>query len=149
MKSILAALVLIGFAACKNNNDKQNEVRVKTNPLLDINLDTVPKTTIKEIDTVYNFGTIAEGDSVIRGFRFVNTGNKPLIIQMARASCGCTVVDRPDKPILPGDTGVIKATFNSKGKGGEDVEKMVFVHSNAAPEFLPFKIKGKVEKTKK
>lgn len=149
MKSILTVLLMIGFFACTNLNDKQNEVPGKTNPLIDVNLDTVPKTTIKEIDTVYNFGTITEGDTIIRSFRFVNTGKNPLIIQMARASCGCTVVDRPDKPIMPGDTSELKATFNSKGKAGEEVEKMVFVHSNADPEFLPFKLKGKVEKSKK
>ena len=149
MKNILAALVLISLAACKNNDDKNSQVKGKTNPLLDINLDTVPKTTIKEIDTVYNFGTITEGDTIIHSFRFVNTGAKPLIIQMARASCGCTVVDRPDKPIMPGDTSELKATFNSSGKAGEAVEKMVFVHSNASPEFAPFKLKGKVEKSKK
>lgn len=148
MKKMLAALVLIGFIACKSSG-KKDEVQVKTNPLIDINLDTVPKTTIKEIDTVYNFGTLTEGDTISRSFRFVNTGNKPLIIQMARASCGCTVVDRPDKPIMPGDTGLLKATFNSLGKSGEEIEKLIFVHSNADPEFLPFKLKGKVEKSKK
>ncbi|MBI2731523.1 MAG: DUF1573 domain-containing protein [Sphingobacteriales bacterium] len=142
-------MILVGFIACNNTGDKKEDVQVKTNPLLDVNLDTIPKTTIVELDTVYNFGTITEGDSVTHNFHFVNTGKKPLIIQMARASCGCTVVDRPDKPIMPGDTGVIKATFNSRGKAGESVEKMVFVHSNADPEFPAFKIKGKVEKSTK
>lgn len=148
MKRFLFFTMLIALIACKNS-DKKDIAEGKTNPLLDINLDTVPKTTIAVIDTAFDFGTVKEGEKVTREYRFVNTGNKPLIIQMARASCGCTVVDRPDKPILPGDTSSVKATFDSKGRGGETVFKQVFVHSNANPEFLPFILRGKVEKSNK
>ncbi|HET9058148.1 MAG TPA: DUF1573 domain-containing protein [Chitinophagaceae bacterium] len=148
MKKIFNIIIICGFVACQTNGTHE-ELTVKTNPMLDINLDTVAKTTVIVLDSIYNFGTIKEGDTVMREYRFVNSGNKPLIIKIARASCGCTVVDRPDKPLIPGDTGSIKATFNSKGRGGEDVFKQVFVTSNADPEFLPFKLTGKVEKLKK
>jgi hypothetical protein len=149
MKKIVTVLLLSGFIACQSNDSNKDQLQVKTNPLLDINLDTVPKTTVTLLDTAFNFGTIKEGDTIMRAFRFINAGTKPLIIQMAQASCGCTVVDRPDKPIMPGDTSFIKATFDSKGKGGETVMKQVFVHSNADPEFTPFIIRGKIEKSNK
>lgn len=149
MKYFVLALLVITIAACNNTVDKKVQPEAKLNPLIDVNVDSLPKTTVMPLDTAFNFGTINEGDTINRTFRFINTGNKPLIIQMARASCGCTVVDRPDKPIMPGDTGVLKATFNSQGKGGETVMKQVFVHSNADPEFIPFVIRGKIKKTKK
>ena len=148
MKKLFTIILLTGFIACQNSNEKKDDVKVKTNPLLDINLDTVPKTTIAVLDTAFDFGSVKEGETVTREYRFVNTGNKPLIIQTARASCGCTVVDRPEKPIMPGDTASVKATFDSKGRAGETVHKQVFVYSNADPEFAAFVLRGKVEKSK-
>ena len=34
---------------------------------------------------------------------------------MYRASCGCTVPEKPEKPFAPGEEGVIKAKFDSHG----------------------------------
>ena len=71
-------------------------------------------TTVELIDKVYNFGTISEGEKVEYNFRFKNTGKKPLIITNASASCGCTVPEKPEKPVMPGETSFIKVVFNSK-----------------------------------
>jgi hypothetical protein len=75
-------------------------------------------TTVQLIDSVYNFGTITAGEKVNYSFRFKNTGNKALIITEAHASCGCTIPEKPEKPIMPGETGIIKVSFNSQGKMG-------------------------------
>src|SRR5207302_3236285 len=89
-------------------------------------------TTVQVIDSVYNFGRVTEGEKVEYSFRFRNTGKKPLVITNTSASCGCTVPEKPEKPILPGETGFIKVVFNSKGKAGHN-EKTVTVISNAYP----------------
>ncbi len=39
---------------------------------------------------------------------------EPLIITSARASCGCTVPQKPEKPVLPGEVGEINVTYNTK-----------------------------------
>ena len=42
--------------------------------------------------------------------------------------------EKPEKPVLPGETGFIKVVFNSSGKKGHN-EKDVNVSSNANPSF--------------
>jgi archaellum component FlaG (FlaF/FlaG flagellin family) len=100
-------------------------------------------TTVQLIDSVYNFGKIAEGEKVEYSFRFKNTGKKPLVVTNASASCGCTVPEKPEKPILPGETGFIKVIFNSKGKSNHQ-EKAITVSSNVKPFFPELKLVGDV-----
>ncbi|MGI8584061.1 MAG: DUF1573 domain-containing protein [Chitinophagaceae bacterium] len=105
-------------------------------------------TTVQMIDSVYNFGKITDGEKVEFSFRFKNTGNKPLIVSNATASCGCTVPEKPEEPIKRGETGFIKVVFDSKGRVG-DVHKEVTVTSNAYPAFPLLALKGQVVETKK
>ena len=100
-------------------------------------------TTVEIIDSVYDFGTINEGDIIEFSFRFKNTGNKPLEIADAKASCGCTVPEKPTAPIKPGEMGFIKVKFNSDRKPGE-AYKSITVTSNAMPEFPELYLKGTV-----
>lgn len=100
-------------------------------------------TTVQALDTLYNFGTIKEGEKAEFSFRFKNTGTKPLIVESATAGCGCTVPEKPEKPIMPGETGFIKVVFNSQGKVGPNT-KNVTVISNAYPDFPPLILKGEV-----
>ena len=84
--------------------------------------------TFKEIS--YNFGTIQESKGpVTHKFEFTNTGNKPLIISYAAASCGCTKPEYPTKPIKPGKKGKIKVTFSPVGRAGA-FKKTIKVKTN-------------------
>ena len=103
----------------------------------------VKPTTIQLIDSVYDFGTITEGENVEYSYRFKNTGSEPLIIQNATASCGCTVPEKPDAPVKPGELGYIKVKFNSEKRPGQ-AHKAVVVTSNASPAFPDLIIKGNV-----
>jgi hypothetical protein len=95
------------------------------------------------LDSVYDFGTINEGEKVNFNFRFKNTGKHPLIVASAQASCGCTVPEKPEEPIQPGETGVLKVVFNSLGKVGP-AHKTINVVSNAYPSFPTLLLKGVV-----
>jgi len=100
-------------------------------------------TTVQLIDSAYSFGTITEGEKVEFSYRFKNTGDKPLIIAGVTASCGCTVPEKPEKPIAPGQEDVIKAKFDSKGRPKGEARKEVFVTANTKPESsmqLSFKV---------
>ncbi len=101
-------------------------------------------TAVQMIDSVYNFGTVADGEKVEFSFRFKNAGTNPLVIFDASATCGCTIPEKPEKPILPGETGFIKVIFNSTGKKGHN-EKVINVTSNARPLFPPLKLTGEVK----
>ena len=100
-------------------------------------------TTVQIIDSIYNFGKITDGEKVEYNFRFKNTGSKPLIISAARASCGCTVPEKPEAPISPGEIGFLKVVFDSKGRIG-NAHKDIRVSSNAFPAFPVLILVGEV-----
>jgi len=102
-------------------------------------------TTVQIIDSAYDFGKVTDGEKVEFKYRFKNTGTKPLLITNASASCGCTVPQKPDKPISPGDTGFIKVVFDSKGRVGS-AHKTINVIANARPLFPTLSLTGEVLK---
>jgi hypothetical protein len=87
------------------------------------------QTTIQWIDSVKTVGKIKNGEKVQISFRFKNTGDKQLVITSVIVSCGCTVAEKPEQPIAPGEEGVIKAEFNSAGRLGTN-HKTITVQSN-------------------
>lgn len=94
---------------------------------------------------MHDFGTINEGDIVTHVFEFTNTGDAPLIVSSATASCGCTVPEKPSKPIAPGETGEIKVQFNSRKKPGIQ-NKTVTITANTYPKITRLRIKANVLK---
>lgn len=93
----------------------------------------------------HDFGTIKDGDVVEHVFTFVNTGEAPLIITDAKATCGCTVPEKPTAPIPVGGTGEIKVRFNSKNKPGIQ-NKTVTLTANTWPTTKRLSIKANVVK---
>lgn len=104
---------------------------------------TAAATIVQMIDSVHDFGKVAEGEVVEFSFRFKNTGSNPLIVSNVSASCGCTVPEKPEAPIKPGETGFIKVKFNSEGRAGT-AHKTVNVLANASPAFPELLLKGEV-----
>jgi len=103
----------------------------------------IPLAAIDFKERVFDFGTFQEGKVVNHTFTFTNTGNSPLIIQNASASCGCTVPVWPKEPIAPGGSGVIKVEFDSKGKLGVN-NKTVTITANTDPNPTILTIKSNV-----
>jgi len=118
----LASLAV--FAACKDHKEPA-EAAFKTLPNGGIVLlDTANLTKIQWIDSTLNLGRVTEGEKIEVSFRFKNIGNKPLVITSIVPSCGCTVAERPEKPVAPGEEGVVKASFNSQGRVGMNHKNM-------------------------
>ena len=93
-----------------------------------------------------DFGKIVEGKNLEVSFRFKNVGDKPLVISNVSASCGCTVPETPKKPYQPGETGVIKASFNSAGKSGAQAKQVnVFANLEPATTTLNFRVEIKAK----
>jgi len=76
----------------------------------------------------HNFGEIEQNKPVTYEFEFTNTGNEPLILTNVKPSCGCTTPDWSKEPIMPGESSVIKATYNA-ARGGK-FNKAITVTSN-------------------
>ncbi|GAA4271100.1 DUF1573 domain-containing protein [Aquimarina gracilis] len=91
---------------------------------------------------VIDYGEIAKGSDGVRQFEFTNTGDAPLIISRVYSSCGCTIPKKPEKPIAPGESGVIEVKYDTKRVG--PIRKTITVYSNAKEATKAIKIKGTV-----
>ena len=91
-----------------------------------------------------NYGKIQKGSNGERVFVFTNIGEEPLIIENIKSSCGCTVPKKPEKPIMPGEKGEIKVSYDTKRVGG--FSKQITISSNAKTARKIVKISGYVEK---
>jgi hypothetical protein len=133
LKTWAVALICLGWMACITEDSS-----VKTGPVAPGTTnaekpDVASLTSVKWIDSVKNLGNVLEGQQVEVVYRFINTGAKPLVIADAKPSCGCTVPEKPEEPIMPGQEGQIKAVFNSQGRPGAN-HKTITVSANTTPQ---------------
>lgn len=156
MRNVTASLFASLFLFCACNNDQQPAEPTESN-LLPTSLVKNPHSangldsaavsalpTMDFRDTVFDFGTIREGEVVTRQFEFTNNGKSPLVISNSSASCGCTVADFPHEPLAPGKSASISVSFNSAGKPGHQ-EKSVSLTTNTVRGVHMLYIKGDVK----
>jgi hypothetical protein len=126
MKKLLLAVVLLGTGSLlfAQNAVKKAEDVVK----------------FKEMK--HNFGKIKQGVPVTYNFEFSNTGDVPLVIENATASCGCTTPEWPQQPVMKGKSDKIKAGFNAAAPGV--FEKGIFVKVKGYDYPIEIKITGEV-----
>lgn len=130
MRYCIAFSILLCIIASCGNNDKKITPEQAGKAIND----TANYTTIEWIDSVnQNLGNLKKGKVLEVVYKFKNSGNTPLIVQDVSASCGCTVPVKPEKPILPGDTGEIKAVFDSANRPEGENIKQVIVIANTKP----------------
>lgn len=91
---------------------------------------------------IYDYGTIDKNSDGLTYFVFTNTGKEPLIIEKASSSCGCTVPNPPQYPILPGQKDSISVKYSTSRVG--PINKTVTILSNAQNSNVMMRIKGQV-----
>jgi hypothetical protein len=92
--------------------------------------------------TAHSFGKIKQHKPVTTAFEFTNVSAKPIIIETATASCGCTSPEYPKGAIPAGKTGTIKVTFNAEATG--PINKTVTVKLAGVNEPIVLAITGEV-----
>ena len=93
--------------------------------------DTTNYTTLEWVDSIsQNLGKVKEGQVVEVSWRFKNTGTKPLVVVNVVPGCGCTVAEKPEAPVAPGEEAVIKGKFNSQGQSTGAHTKSMSVQAN-------------------
>lgn len=98
--------------------------------------------------TLYDFGMHEEKDDTLWcSFTFKNTGSEPLIIHDIKTACDCTLAEWVKKPIMPGQSGVIKAGYKYKGKVGT-FNKALTITANTMPAVTYLTIKGVITERK-
>lgn len=86
----------------------------------------------------HDFGKVKQGVPVTYYFEITNVGDQPLVVENATASCGCTVPEKPEKPIAPGKSDKLKVVYNAAAVGpinksvtikfaGIDQTKVIFI----------------------
>lgn len=104
-----------------------------------------PAPAIEFTQTEHDFGNIRESaGEVTHVFEFTNTGDAPLVIISATASCGCTRPQYTAEPVRPGEKGHISVTYVPTGRPGE-FSKTVKVRTNVpSDKKLSLRISGVV-----
>ena len=95
-------------------------------------------------EEVIDYGKIDKGSDGAKVFIFKNIGDQPIIIKKIQSSCGCTVPKKHEKPIMPGEDGEIKVSYDTKRVGS--CSKSITIMSNAKNRRKIIRIKGIVNK---
>lgn len=108
------------------------------------------KADLKFDKTTHNFGTFSEKNPIVSCvFTFTNVGDAPLVIHQAIASCGCTVPEYTQEPVMPGKKGTIKITYNGTGKYPGHFKKSITIRTNAKTEMMRIYVEGDMTTEKK
>ena len=103
------------------------------------------KTSMK-IDKLFNAGTRVKGEVIEAKFNIENTGDYPLVFGEIKGSCSCTVAEKPEDPILPGEKGVILATVDTESfRINSEVSKYVTLVANTDPNRVTLRITAQIK----
>ena len=100
------------------------------------------------VNPVFDAGTVVKGELITAKFVVENTGKYPLVIAEVKGSCTCTVVDKPEDPILPGQSGIIKADVDTDKTSTGMISKSVRIVANTEPSVTEVAIKATVKSIK-
>jgi hypothetical protein len=106
----------------------------------------VGQKTTMEITPEFNAGTVIKGEIIKARFKVENTGDYPLVFGEVRGSCSCTVAEKPEEPIQPGETGEIMAEVNTENLTTKNIVKSVTIMANTEPNLTVVTIKGTLKK---
>lgn len=96
------------------------------------------------LETSHNFGAFDEDQGPVTcQMKYVNTGDEPLVIIAARASCGCTSPRFEKTALAPGDTAAISVTYDPSGRPGR-FSKKITIDTNTEPQRSSLTISGVV-----
>jgi hypothetical protein len=144
MKKMILLLLPVFMITVQSNAQKEQgksapkpETTAKTEPAAKVN---GPVATWDR--TTADYGEIEQGIPKVAEFNLTNSGNEPLLIASAQASCGCTNLQYGKDPIMPGKSTRISVTYNAAAKG--NFMKTVTVKTSAGDQATVLWVKGTV-----
>ena len=67
-------------------------------------------------------------------YSFVNRGSSSLVISRLVSTCSCAVATYDKRVVKPGERGVIRMTYNAKGRVGTNLQRVfVYTGDNTQP----------------
>ena len=133
-KIFIIASALFILAACKNNDKKATDpATISLDEKSKAMADTANYTSIQWIDSKEkDLGKLNHDQTIEFTYKFKNTGSQNLVFENVWAQCGCTIPEKPEKPLAPGEEGVIKAKYNGTGSGV--INKAIYIKANIKPD---------------
>ena len=97
---------------------------------------------VKFKELSHDFGKIKQNSPVTYNFVFSNISDKPVVIESATASCGCTTPVKPEAPVGKGKEDKITAGYNAAAAG--PFNKIIYVKVAGVDQPMELKITGEV-----
>ena len=104
--------------------------------------DRKPEDVIKVNTEKYDFGKIKQNVPVTTEFTITNISDKPIAIENAWGSCGCTTPEIPKEPIAPNASTKLKVAFNAAALNFFDKDVNIKIAGVTQPKIV--KITGTV-----
>lgn len=83
-------------------------------------------------ETSWNFGDVPRrGGDLMHEFRFVNDGDRPLVLVRVITSCSCIRASFSKRPVAPADSGVIRIIYQPHKSEPGAFNKVVQIYSNS------------------
>lgn len=103
---------------------------------------TKPEDLVKFSELKYDFGKLKQGVPATYDFAFSNISNRPVVVEVATASCGCTTPKWPQAPVMSGKKDVINVGYSAGSVGA--FSKTITVKLAGIDETLTLTISGEV-----
>ena len=145
MKNILFAVIAVLFFSIQTQAQDLSSNKDNEGSKVVLNVEGEGK--IEWSTTTYEFGEIDYMNPKTAVFEFKNTGTKPLVVTNVKAFCGCTKVDYPKTPVLPGKKAKVSAEYNAASMG--NFSKSVRVQFSEESLTQHLELKGTVVRKKK
>ena len=83
-------------------------------------------------ETTWNFGDVPRrGGDLVHEFRFVNDGERPLVLVRVITSCSCIRASFSKRPVAPADSGVIRIVYEPHKSEPGAFNKVIQIYSNS------------------
>jgi len=126
---IVTAVILMASVGLYAQRRKPVEAKQPQTTTQTTTANSAPKAYFSLEKKTVDFERIKMGTTKTIEVSFTNTGTKTLVLTDAYTTCGCTTIDWPRDPFLPGKSGTIKLTYNPTEEGA--FNKTVTIYTNA------------------
>jgi hypothetical protein len=145
MRTCLTILFALTLASCGNRGSRQTDqaaAEADGGYLHVVEMNSAKAEAGIALDTI-RMGRIRKDETVEYRLGVRNTGKEPMVILDVDRSCGCTDVDYPKEPILPGQTVAMTVRYDASGQQGSQF-KLLRMRTSLASEPYPLLLLGQV-----
>jgi Protein of unknown function (DUF1573) len=91
------------------------------------------RTTVELPRDSIDFGVVMRGSVIQDSIVVKNIGDEPYIISETITNCGCTIAEKTDFPIFPGESVVIHVTFDTRNLLPGPLRRAISIRDNSIP----------------